>query len=205
MAKDALATTLKRLDSPPVREPVIVRVPRMNFLMIDGAGDPGREPGFQQAIGTLYGTAWTLKFMHPKGTPPRDTRVPPLEGLFWTKGRRRMVLDTHKGLCWTLMLRQPRGVGNRKVASAVAQLREKKDPPGLDRLRFEPFAEGLVAQVMHVGPYSEELPTIGRLLRFIKEHGYQVSGRHHEVYLGDPRRTKPEKLKTVVRYPVRKR
>jgi hypothetical protein len=189
----------------PSREPVLVRVPKMDFLMADGAGDPGQpDSPFQQAIGCLYGTAYTLKFMFDKGHPVRDTRVQPLEGQFWTHGRKAMSLDSHAGLRWTLMLRLPAGATRRLVANAVARLRDKKDPPGLDRVRFESFSEGTAFQVMHVGPYADEPATIERLMAAIRETGYAVSGRHHEIYLSDPNRTRPEKLKTVIRYPVRR-
>lgn len=196
---------LKELYFPP-REPVLVRVPKMDFLMVDGSGDPS-PPGsaFQQAIGCLYGTAYTLKFLFDKGHPVRDARVPPLEGQFWTKGRKTIRLDGNEGLCWTLMLRLPPGARRRDVARAIDRLREKKDPAGLDKLRSATLSEGASFQVMHVGPYSEEPATIARLMEAVKSRGYEVSGRHHEIYLSDPNRTRPEKLKTVIRYPVRRK
>jgi hypothetical protein len=197
---------LKELYFPPAGEPSVIRVPKMNFLMVDGEGDPSKPVSpFQQAIGALYGTAYTMKFMYEKGNPIRAAKVQPLEGLFWTQGRKRMALDTHEGLRWTLMLRMAPPIGRREVTAAMKALKEKKDPPGLDKLRFEGFAEGLCVQVMHLGPYSDEPPTIERLFAFCRDHGYTVAGEHHEIYLSDPNRTKPEKLKTVIRYPVKKK
>ncbi len=205
MAKADIAEKLKELYFPSAKEPSVVRVPKINFLMVDGVGDPNKPGEFQNAIGALYGIAYTMKFMHEKGHPVRDTHVPPLEGLFWTKGRRRMALDTHKGLCWTLMLRMAPPIGKREVSAAMKALKEKKNPVGLDRARFESFAEGTCVQVMHLGPYAEEPATIERLFEFCRDHGYKVAGKHHEIYLSDPNRTRPEKLKTVIRYPVNRK
>ncbi|UCG41996.1 MAG: GyrI-like domain-containing protein [candidate division WOR-3 bacterium] len=196
---------LGKLYFPSTKVPSVVRVPKMNFLMIDGKGDPRNAKSFQEAIGALYGTAYTMKFMYDKGHPIRNARVPPLEGLFWTQGRRLMSFDTHKGLCWTLMLRMPEPVGKRAVSAAIKALTEKKDPPGLDKLRFESLSEGLAVQIMHIGPYSAEPPTVERLFGFCRGNGYSPSGKHHEIYHSDPNRTKPEKLKTVIRYPVKRK
>lgn len=205
MAKTLTDQKLKELYFPSAKEPSVVRVPKMKFLMIDGKGSPNDAKFFQEAIGALHGTAYTMKFMYDKGHPIRDARVPPLEGLFWTQGRKLMALDTHKGLCWTLMLRMAEPVGKRAVSAAIETLREKKDPPGLDKLRFESFSEGLAVQIVHIGPYSAEPPTIERLLGFCRDSGYSPSGKHHEIYHSDPNRTKPEKLKTVIRYPVKRK
>jgi hypothetical protein len=196
---------LKELYSTSAKEPSVVRVPKMNFLMIDGKGDPSNAKSFQEAIGVLYGTAYTMKFMYDKGHPIRDARVPPLEGLFWTQGRKMMALDTHKELCWTLMLRMPEPVGRRAVSAAIETLRDKKHPPGLDKLKFGSFSEGLAVQIMHIGPYSAEPKTIERLLKFCRDNGYSPSGKHHEIYHSDPKRTKPDRLKTVIRYPVKRK
>lgn len=105
-------------------------------------------------------------------------------------------------LCWKLMLMQPREVTRRAVEAAVRQLREKKAPPGLAGLRFESYEEGIAVQILYVGPYAEESPTVERLLRHAEGQGFEVLGPHHEIYLSDPRRTKPERLKTVIRYAV---
>ena len=204
------AEKLKKLYFPSAKEVALVRVPKMNFLMVDGHGDPNSAQEFQDAIGVLYGTCYTLKFMHPKGHPVRDARVQPLEGLWWTCDRRAhygyfaLEFDAGKNMCWTAMIMQPAGITRRLVSAAAKELKSKKNPRGLDRLRFEAFAEGLSVQVMHVGPYAEEKPTIERMHRFAEQHGYRLRGKHHEIYLGDPRRTKPERLKTVLRQPVDK-
>lgn len=169
--------------------------------MVDGAGRPGGTL-FQEAVSLLYGASFTMKFMQPSDHPVRAARVRPLEGLYRVRGGRKFRLDARDKLCWTLLIPQPRGVTQRLVEAAVTKLRDKKNPPGLDRLRFEAFDEGLSIQTMHVGPYAEELPTIERLMLFARENGYRITGRHHEVYLGDPRAARPERLKTVLRYAV---
>jgi len=196
---------LKQLYFPPVKEPVVVRVPKMNFLMVDGCGHPRRGDEFTASIGVLYGTAYTMKFMYEKGHPIRDGRVQPLEGLFWMRGRKRFDIGAGKELRWTLMLRQPACVNRRAVRAAIEELRKKKDPPGLAGLRFGSFAEGWSVQVMHIGPYSAEQPTIEMMHDWAGNRGYRLRGKHHEVYLSDPQRTKPERLKTVIRHPVEKR
>ena len=194
----------KELYSPSAKEVTLVKVPRMNFLVIEGKGNPAKSKEFQEAIGALYGTAYTMRFMFEKGHPIRAAAIGPLEGLFWTgrrAGRFRMDYKARE-LHWKLMLVQPRKVTKKAVDAAVGKLREKKDQALLSRLRFESFSEGAAVQTMHLGPYSEEMPTIGRLLSFATERGFEVLGPHHEIYLSDPHRTKPEKLKTVVRYAV---
>jgi hypothetical protein len=106
---------------------------------------------------------------------------------------------------WTLMVMQPEAVTRELFAEAVAQVKAKRDPPGVARLRFESYDEGLSAQVLHVGPYAEEVATIQKLHAFIRDRGYQLRGKHHEIYLSDPRRSRPEKMKTILRHPVKKR
>jgi hypothetical protein len=195
---------LKALYSPPAGRVVVVTVPKEKCLLVAGSGPPS-GPAFQQAIAALYGTTYTMKFMYPKGHPLRDTRVRPLEGLYRLPGRKRFGLASADKLLWTLLIPQPAAATARTVKAAMARLKEKKSPPGIGRLRFERIGDGPAIQTMHVGPYTEEQRTIDLLERFAREQGFRITGPHHEVYLGDPRRTRPEKLKTVLRYAVTKK
>jgi hypothetical protein len=197
----------KELYQPSAKEPTIVHVPPMRFVMIDGAGDPNSSAAFEEAVQALYGVAYTIKFARKKAPGPAgvpDFVVPPLEGLWWMKGGRRFDSDRRADWRWTLMIRLPDHVREKDVSAALAELERKKPSPSLARVRFERFAEGRAAQIMHVGPYADEPPTIARLHAFVAGQGYALHGKHHEIYLGDPRRTKPEKLRTVLRHPVKR-
>lgn len=201
MPKLDLKKELKDLYSASRKELAIIDVPPMNFLMIDGAGSPETSPQFQAAVQALYGVSYTLKFMIKK-TKGADYVVMPLEGLWWAEDMEHFSLGNKDQWQWTLMIMQPEYVTEDLVAEAVEQVREKKDSAAVGELRFEGFHEGLSAQIMYVGPYSDEGPTIARVHRFIEENGYSLRGKHHEIYLGDPRRTAPEKLKTILRQPI---
>jgi hypothetical protein len=203
MTKLDLKKELKHLYQPSAKEVVLVDVPAMNFLMIDGKGDPVTSQAFQDAMETLYGMAYGIKFgMKQQGLGP-DFTVMAVEGLWWIAGREDFDMEARDDWLWTLMIMQPDHVTRDIVDQAAADLKAKKDPPALADLRFEPFHEGLSAQIMHIGPYAEEVPTIRKIHEFIGEQGYQPRGKHHEIYLGDPRRTAPERLKTVLRQPVK--
>ena len=201
MTKIDFKKELKELYQPSAKQPSIVQVPAMNFLMIDGAGDPNTSQEYQEAMQALYGMAFTLKFMI-KGADGPDWVIPPLEGLWWMQDMAEFSLDAKHDWLWTSMIMQPETVTEQLVEEARAQLKEKKDPPALPKLRFENFDEGLCAQIMHIGPYDAEGPTIAKLHEFIAQKGHQLRGKHHEIYLSDPRRTAPEKLKTVLRQPI---
>jgi hypothetical protein len=202
MPKADVKKQLKHLYSPSAKEVSIVDVPEMGFLMIDGQGDPNTSREYQEAIETLYTVAYQLKFMVKKRDPELDYVVPPLEGLWWTEDMADFAAGNKDAWQWTAMIYQPDHVTRELFEEAVQQVREKKDPAALPLLRFEPYHEGLSVQIMHIGPYADEGPTIERLHAFAQEKGYKLRGKHHEVYLGDPRRTAPEKLKTVIRQPV---
>ena len=175
------------------RKPVLVDVPEFRFLMIDGHGDPNTAS--EPAIGALYQASYRLKFALKRGPLALDYKVMPLEGLWWTPDMSKFSAERKGEWDWTLMIRQPEEVDDEMVAATEPEL----------PLRLEHWTEGPAAQVMHIGPYSEEGPTIALLHAFIKEQGLELDGKHHEIYLGDPRRAAPEKLKTVVRQPVRTR
>jgi len=202
MEKLDLRRQLKHLYQPPAKEPVLVDVPAMSFLMVDGTGDPDTASEFQQAIEVLYGVAYTLKFTLKMGPQQIDYPVMALEGLWWSAGAQQFDMEDRAAWRWTLMIMQPDLITEEMVADSAAQVKRKKDPPALSKLRFEEFHEGLSAQVMHIGPYSGERPAMEKLHVFIREGGREPRGKHHEIYLSDPRRAKPERMKTVIRQPV---
>jgi hypothetical protein len=186
------------------KEPAVVQVPRLAFLMANGQGDPQAEE-FQQAVGALYGLSYTLKFgLKKRGGP--DFTVMALEGLWWADGAcpgEAFIKDLRDQWKWTLLILQPDFIGQTDVEAAREELRAKgKGSAALDRTRLESFEEGPCVQVMHIGPYATEAGTIERLHAFAREKGYALRGKHHEIYLGDPRRSAPEKLKTILRHPV---
>jgi len=193
---------LKHLYGPSSKKIVIVEVPPMNYLMVDGEGGPAVE-SYQQAIEALYGLSFTVKFDVKKGVGP-DYTVMPLEGLWWAKDMTAFSSDRKDEWQWKMMIMQPDHVTAKHVNAATKQLREKKNPLALDKIRFESYHEGLSVQILHIGPYDDEGPTIAQMHKFIDENGYQLHMKHHEIYLSDPRRSKPEKLKTVLRQPITK-
>jgi hypothetical protein len=202
-AKLDLKKDLKHLYNPSAKTIVSVDVPPMPFLMIDGRGNPNTAKAFQEAMETLYAAAYTLKF-RSKDDPGIDYVVMPLEGLWWADDMEEFSLDDKNAWNWTVMIRQPDHITAEMVEKAVEQVRAKKNPPALDKLRFDTYHEGLAAQIMYFGPFADEGPTIARIHAWIMEHGYTYHGAkpHHEIYLSDPRRTAPEKLKTVLRQPM---
>jgi hypothetical protein len=208
MEKTDLKQQFKALYRPPAR-PVVVDVPTLNFLMIDGSGSPETSERFQVAIGALYGIAYTLKFMLKKAPLDGvgDFTVMPLEGLFGDAASEDQapgcMPDDPAAWSWTLMIAMPDDITSELVAAATEELRRRKDPPALDDVRYERLDEGCCVQMMYTGPYDKEGPTIEALHAFARSQGFTLCGRHHEVYLGDPRRTAPERLKTVIRQPVR--
>ena len=131
-----------------------------------------------------------------------DYVVMPLEGLWWTEDMTRFTMGNKDAWKWTSMIMQPPYVTQELVQKALKQVEEKRNLPALSKMRFGSFHEGLSVQIMHIGPYSAEGPTIERLHKFIREKGYGLRGRHHEIYLSDPRRSKPGKLKTAIRQPI---
>ena len=193
---------LKHLYGSSSKKVVIVEVPSMNYFMVDGEGGPAAE-SYQQAIEALYGLSFTVKLNVKKGIGP-DYTVMPLEGLWWAKDITAFSADRKDEWQWKMMIMQPDHVTAKHVNAATKQLREKKNPLALDKIRFESYHEGPSVQILHIGPYDDEGPTIAQMHKFIDENGYQLHMKHHEIYLSDPRRSKPEKLKTVLRQPITK-
>ncbi|HEY4688794.1 MAG TPA: GyrI-like domain-containing protein [Anaerolineae bacterium] len=199
----------KHLYQPSAKQATIVDVPEFNFVMIDGVIEPGETPdtstAFQHAFQALYGTSFTLKFMSKlRKRNPIDYTIMALEGVWWVDSG-QFDFAKKEPWRWTMMMMQPDHITAEMFQEALEQLRTKgRGGPALDHLRLERFHEGPSVQIMHVGPYAEEPATIEKMHAFARENGYQLRGKHHEIYLGDPRRAKPERLKTVLRHPVAK-
>ena len=182
----------------------LVTVPELHYLMIDGTGDPNNSKQFQDAVEALFSLSYTIKFMIKKGEQQIDYGVMPLEGLWWTDDINNFSMDNRDEWKWTLMIMQPNFVTPSIIEEAKEQVNKKKGLPLCDNLRFEIADEGLCAQILHIGPYSTESPTIVKLHEWIKDSRYKLHGKHREIYLSDMRRTAPEKLKTIIRQPVTK-
>jgi len=193
----------KHLYRPSAKEFEVIDVPPMNFLMIDGHGDPNTEQEYQDAVEALYAVAYKLKFMSKK-EKEMDYVVPPMEGLWWAENMEEFTTADKSAWDWTMMIMQPEWITQEMFEQALKEVEKKKNPPALSKLRLEAYHEGLAVQILHIGPYDVEAPTIARMHAFIDENGYEPAGKHHEVYLGDPRKVAPEKLKTVLRQPIRK-
>ncbi len=204
MEKTDFKKELKHLYKPSSKAFAVVDVPPMQFLMIDGHGDPNTAQEYQDAIEALYPVAYKLKFMSKKELE-RDYVVPPLEGLWWAEDMDTFTRREKSAWDWTMMIMQPEWITQEMFEAAVKQV-EEKALPALSKMRLETYHEGLAVQIMHIGSYDDEGPTLHRLhYEFIPENGFEMSGKHHEIYLSDFRKVAPEKLKTVLRQPVKKK
>jgi hypothetical protein len=197
-----LKKTLKSIYTASATKPAIIDVPPLNALAVDGTGDPN-GPAFQEAVGSLYSVAYTLKFTFKK-EKGIDYPVMALEGLWCADDPAFFAGGERDKWRWTLLIVLPDVVTRKDVAMAVEAVKKKAKFPRFPEIRFEKFVEGKAAQVMHVGPYATEAATVEKLHRFVEESGHRLRGRHHEIYLGDPRRSAPEKLRTIIRHPVEK-
>ena len=195
----------KHLYSPPKTKFTIVDAPKMQFLMVDGHGDPNTAQEYQDAIEALYGVAYKMKFISKK-TLQKDYVVPPLEGLWWAEDM--VIFSTARDKSqwdWTMMIMAPDWITADIFANAAEQVRTAKNPVALDKVRLEHYHEGLSVQIMHIGSFDDEGPVLAEMhSEFIPDKGYFENGKHHEIYLSDFRKVSPEKLKTVLRQPVRK-
>jgi hypothetical protein len=197
-----LKKTLKHLYQPRASEVVEVNVPPMNFLMIDGHGDPNTSKDYADAVESLFGLSYTLKFMVKKGASAVDYAVMPLEGLWWVDDMSKFSATDKSKWKWTAMIMQPEFVTKALVSDALAEIRRKKNLEALSHVRFDTFNEGRSAQTLHVGPFSDEGPNIQRVHAFIADAGHKRTGKHHEIYLSDIRKADPTKWKTIVRQPM---
>lgn len=197
----------KALYAPTDKQVTELVVPPMQYLMVDGSGNPNTAPWFQQATEALYSLSYTLKFGLKKQGVPVEYAVYPLEGLWWMDDMSALnpstlLLDKERFI-WTLLIAQPAHVTPAHVEQARAEAARKKPAlaQALAALRLETYDEGACVQIMHVGPYDAEPPTIQKLHDHVAGKGWHLRGKHHEIYLSDPRRTAPEKMKTVIRQP----
>jgi hypothetical protein len=191
----------KQLYTAPTNGVSEVPVPPANYLMVSGAGDPNTSKEYREAVEALFSVSYALKFSIKK-TKGIDYAVMPLEGLWWTEAGKPFQSEDKSSWCWTAMILQPEYVTQQLFKNILEEVRKKKELPALSRVRFETYREGKAIQTMHIGPYSEEHPTIERLHRYAQEHGYSLAGKHHEIYLNNPPRTAPPRLKTILRQPV---
>jgi hypothetical protein len=210
-----LKKQFKSLYAPSAKKVEIIRVPPLQFAMIDGAiekgSEPGKSPSFAEATQALYGLSYTLKFLLKKRkTDAIDYPVMPLEGLWWVEDG-MFDITVKDNWFYTLMIMQPEVITRELFDEGLEQVRRKRgDSPALSRLRLTQFEEGLCMQTMHIGPHASEPATVERMRLFAEGNGYQdcvgrPGGKHHEIYLGDPRKADPAKLKTVLRHPVVKK
>jgi len=196
---------LKHLYKPSAKKVQEVVIPEMNFLMIDGEGDPNTSQEFSDAIESLYPLSYSLKFRVKKGKLAIDYGVMPLEALWWADDMSSFVRGNKEEWKWTLMIMQPEFITLDLVEEAIETVKKKKNPKSLPLVRFESFSEGRSAQIMHIGPFSEEGPTIEKVHSFIEEAGCERVKKHHEIYLSDIRRAAPEKWRTIIRQPMKRK
>lgn len=181
----------------------VVTVPPLQYVMVDGRGDPNAPGDYEQALRTIYPLAYALKFLS-KQDLDRDYVVPPLEALWWSDDMTTFTTNRDASRwSWTLMILAPEWITSHHLAQARAAVERKGGAPMLDAARLESLEEGLCVQTLHVGPYDAEGPVLATMHdEFIPAQDLRMTGRHHEIYLGDPRRVAPEKLRTILRQPV---
>lgn len=205
MTKIDFKKQLKHLYNPSKKEFSVVDVPAMQFLMVDGHGTPGTSQAYQEALEALYAVAYKIKFAS-KIELEQDYTVPPLEGLWWAEDMSVFTTNLDKSQWdWTMMIMQPDWITTDLFDEACAIVKKKKNPAALPKLRLETYEEGLSVQIMHIGSYDDEGPILHKLhYEFMPVNGYTFNGKHHEIYLSDPRRVAPERLKSILRQAVKR-
>lgn len=197
------ARKLAALYKPGAKEPVLIDVPPMRFLQLEGQGDIGGVT-FQEAVAALYGLAYAVKFAAKKELG-LSYKVAPLEGVYRpADASGDLDPEDRSSQSWRLMIMLPDEISEELVERMRTKVAVKKNPARLADVRIQTFSEGASVQILHVGPYADETPTVERLFAFAEQSGYDITGDHHEIYLGDPNRAAVDKLKTVLRYGVRK-
>jgi hypothetical protein len=191
---------LKNLYNPGKGSFQLIEVPAMNFLMIDGKGDPNTAVEYKQAVEALYSMSYGIKFaLKPQGV---DYIVPPMEGLWWMEDMNEFTMANKPRWEWTMMIMQPEWVSGSIFEKVRDRTYKKKVNPALQKIKFECYQEGLCVQILYIGAYSNEASTIADMHGYIKSNGYKTNGKHHEIYLGDPRKSAPDKLQTILRQPI---
>ncbi|MEI7412245.1 GyrI-like domain-containing protein [Pectobacterium aroidearum] len=201
MEKIDFKKTLKHLYAPSAKEVVEVDVPDTNYLMIDGEGDPNSSQHYSDAIEALYAVSYAVKFMVKKGPLSVDYSVMPLEALWWADDMSSFTTEDKSNWKWTVMISQPSFVTRENIELAISEVKRKKNPVAISGMRLECLSEGKCAQIMHVGPFTEEGPAIEKVHKFIGLRGKCI-GKHHEIYLTDIRKAAPSKWKTIIRQPM---
>lgn len=205
MVKVNFTQEWKHLYRPSARNFALVEVPPMTYLMYDGSGDPNTAPAYSEAVEALFTLAYRMKFIS-KLELAKDYVVPPLEGLWWADDWASFTTARNKNLwSWTMMIFVPDWIPTDVYQRALSDLQHKKHLTSLSKVRMEVYTEGLCVQILHIGSYDDEAPVLRQLHQdWLPQHGYTEHGKHHEIYLSDARRVAPEKLKTVLRQPIRK-
>jgi hypothetical protein len=194
---------LRELYFPPTSKVVEVTVPKLRFLTIEGEGDPNSSKDFRIAVEALYALSYTLKFSIKKADPSKDYKVGPLEGLWWNTEEGALLQGKKGDWAWKSMILQPSMIEDSMMDAARKTAMKRKENPSLKSVRLEDFEEGRSAQITHVGPWDAEAENITRVKAFIESKGGTFNGKHHEIYMSDPRRIEPRKLKTVIRQPFK--
>ena len=201
MNKLDLKQALKPFYSASAKAVTEVDVPPLRYLMVDGQGDPNTSAAYAEAVEALFAVSYTAKFKVKKGPPAIDYGVMPLEGLWWADDPAVFTSGDRTAWKWTMMILQPDAATDDVIAASIDEVRAKKGLPGVERLRLETFTEGRSAQVLHVGPFTEEGPTIARLHAYVEARA-GLRGKHHEIYLSDIRRAAPATWRTILRQPM---
>jgi hypothetical protein len=207
MPKIDFKKEFKELYTASKNKPMILEVPEINYLMIDGQGDPNTSLEYKKAMEALFPVSFKVKFISKK-EKSQDYVVMPLESIWWAENMENFNVDNKSNWKWTAMIMQPDFITKTIIKKAMKEVESQKNIPALSKMRFESYNEGLCAQILHIGPYSNEKQTVSTLHDFIVKEGYEFNGekhgeRHHEIYLSDVRRSKPENLKTIIRQPLK--
>ena len=202
MDKLDLLKQKKDLYSASLKIVTFLKIPPLNYLMINGEGDPNTSQSYKDSLQALYSLAYALKFKIKKGKPFIDFKVMPLEGLWWVDDMNLFNVNKKGDWKWTMMILQPDLINNDMVKEMGEKVIQKKGLLLVKKVRFEQYIEGDCAQLLHLGPYSAEGENIAKLHTTISERGYQRKGKHHEIYLNTPLKTSPENLKTIIRQPI---
>ena len=194
---------LKHLYQPSAKKIEFVEVPKMNFLMINGKGNPNTSVEYKNAVETLYAVSYAIKFFIKKSELQTDYGVMPLEGLWWVDDMQEFDINNKDDWKWTAMIMQPEIVTEEHIEIAIDQVKKKKSLEALSKIGFVPLQEGKSVQSLYIGPFKDEGPTIEKIHTFIAKNESVLNGKHHEIYLSDIRKAKPENWKTIIRQPVK--